>query len=506
MINCGLVIFLNFFIFGIFQSVDFCFGFELTENVTFDNQQPVIAQNIIQIEKRHSKLLNFDKILKRVSIADETIADVLIVSPYQIYINGKTIGNTNLTVWNESDKVIATYMVKVCYDLKRLKQTIDKILPNEKIEVYELEGSIILSGTVSSYHALKKAKAIAIAYTGAQKQEKTETTMTSNVLGLAKQQTDTEHSDNIDAFYGGEKEDYMTKGQVVVLLEVAGQDQVMLKLCFAEVNTYAIKEFNTNLHTVIKDNPSWDNGLFYTLFDNMTTLPDKEGVVNYSSNMTGSFRFSQNGSHFRAYIELLKNNGLAKILAEPNLVCISGKKGSFVVGGEFPVPVPGKDSTTIEWKQYGVLLNFKAEVLSDGKIWLEVAPVVSELDFSSSLTLGGFQIPGLTTRQAKTELVLQNDHEFTIAGLIKHDLKEDIKKYPILGDIPILGALFRSKDFQNRKTDLVIIVRPSIVKDTNTNTKQNRLLPESFDIPSDFKFLLESNLSDKNKQDNKTAP
>ena len=235
---------------------------------------------------------------------------------------------------------------------------------------------------------------------------------------------------------------------------------------FAEVSRRALNKLNFNLGFF---NPT---GAFGFTFLDQLAFPTETSIgldsfstkLDFASKMNGMFGFSAGGARFMGFLDALKENGLARILAEPNLVATSGKKAEFLAGGEYPIPVPQRENITIEFKKFGVQLNFTPEVLEDGKVRLMVEPVVSELDYQTAVIIQSFTIPGLTTRRAKTQLELKDGQSFAIAGLFRDDITQTVSKLPLLGDIPILGALFRSTNFQNKKTELVIVVTPEVVK------------------------------------------
>lgn len=408
-------------------------------------QAGVLVQTL-GIQAGHSKLLNLDKNIKRISVADEKIADVLAISPRQIYVNGKTAGNTNITIWGPGGAVVATYNVSVRRDLTRLKAAYSRIFPDEAIKVYELEGAVVIAGTVSSAANKTKAEEVAKIY---------------------------------------EKE------RVTSLLEVENQKQVLLKLRFAEVNRQAAKRFNINLGYWDPSNPG---SIFFTFLDGLTGPPSidySKGEITYDlSTKIGSWAGWGNGSsQYMAFLDILKSNGLAKILAEPNLVCVSGQKANFLAGGEFPIPVPGRDYTAVVFKKYGVQLTFTPKVLPNGKISLHVEPEVSELDYSPGVVTDGFAVPGLTTRKASTQLELKDGQGFVIAGLLKQDVTRSISKWPLLGDLPIIGALFRSVAYQNRETELLIVVTPMIVRPGMQQPTQ-LISQKDFEEPDDVDFYV----------------
>ena len=400
----------------------------------------------LEVAAGHSRLVDLPAPLKRVSVADETVADVLVINPRQIYVNGRKPGNTNITVWDRAERVIAAYAVGVGRDYTRLKAAFARVLPGEAIEVHELEGALVLAGSVSSESAREKAESIARLF---------------------------------------EKE------RVSNLLEVVDQKQVLLKLRFAEVNRQAARRMNVNLGYW---DPARPGNIFFTFLDNMTGPPSidySKGAIEFdlSANVGAWGGLNDSGRQYMAFLDILKQNGLAKILAEPNLVCVSGKKANFLAGGEFPIPVPGRDYTAIVFKKYGVQLTFLPKVLPNGKISLEVEPEVSELDYSPGVVTDGFVVPGLTTRRASTQLELGDGQGFAIAGLLKQDVTRSVSKWPFLGDLPILGALFRSSQYRNRETELLIVVTPHIVR-PGDKTPDPLIGPRDFDDPDDMDFYL----------------
>jgi pilus assembly protein CpaC len=391
--------------------------------------------------------------VKRVSLVSPEIADVMVLTPHQIYLTGKAPGITNLTLWVDN-RVSAVLDLEVSPDTSRLKETLYKILPEEKdIRVTTAHDNITLSGTVSSTSSL------------------------SQVLALA--------------------QSYLPKdGKVINLLEVAGVHQVMLEVRVAEMSRSVVKRlgFNFNFSYFAS------NGLelvFANVLNNLST----SGKLS----ATGSVNKLPPAGHFgiSQFVDALRENGLLKILAEPNLITLSGKTANFLAGGEFPVPVPqsgvgvGFASITIEYKPFGVGLNFTPTVLSNNKISMQVAPEVSELDFSNAITISGFVVPSITTRRVSTVIELADGQSFAIAGLLKDEIRETIDKWPLLGDIPILGALFTSSSFQKNETELIIIVTPHLVKPVDM-AKQT-LPTDQFIEPDDFEFYLLGNTEGREK-------
>ena len=284
-------------------------------------------------------------------------------------------------------------------------------------------------------------------------------------------------------------EAYMPK-KVINLLQVAGVNQVMLEVRVAEMSRTLTRRLGFNF-SIFKDGANF--GL--SLLDSLAALSDAipgAGVpfgLNVSPAVSSIFRFDTNGVTITGFIDALKENGLAKILAEPTLVTLSGQEASFLAGGEFPIPVSQRlDAITVEFKTFGVALNFTPHVVDGKKMSIRVTPEVSQLDFSNAVTISGFLIPALTTRMASTVIELDDGQSFAIAGLLNQNVREVVSKYPVLGDIPILGALFRSSSFQKEETELVIIVTPHLVKPLNMNAQT--LPTDQFIEPDDWEFYL----------------
>ena len=393
--------------------------------------------------------------LKRASLANPDIADAVVLSPQQIYVTGKNMGSTTLTLWDENDRVWTVFDIEVTPDQARLKEQLHQLLPDEKdLRVLSSQGHVTLTGVVSSIANQSQALALAEAY---------------------------------------------APKKVLNLLQVGGVQQVMLDVRVAEMNRQLLRRlglnFNylrgndfaisglNNLTTVIRPTDA-------TLLADPNLLPTANPFgIALSQSINALFRFHSGSKSWTGFIDALKQHNVVKILAEPTLVALSGQEASFLAGGEFPYPVPQSLAiTTIRFKQFGVAVNFKPTVLSNDKISMAVTPEVSDLDFSNAISIQGFLIPSITTRRASTVVELGDGQSFAIAGLLRDTVREQISKFPMLGDIPILGALFRSSSFQKNETELIIIVTPHLVKPLEV-AKQS--LPTDFYLePSDFDFYL----------------
>ncbi len=392
----------------------------------------------------------------RVTIAAPEIADFLFLPqpstkkrPRYIYLTGKKPGATNMTIW-QNDKVLCVYDLDVAYDVSQLKQRLHDILPEEEdIRVFATQDSITISGMVSSTENLNEALVLAEAF---------------------------------------------AKDNIVNLLKVAGVHQVMLEVRVAEMSRNLLDRLGINF-TAIRDSGNFAvtllGGLSSFSMEDVGSMEETVPTygIQYSDDVTGLFRTRSGQTQFTGIIDLLKGNGLIKILAEPTLIALSGQTASFLAGGEFPIPrMDDEGNVDVDFKPYGIELSFTPTVLSEKKIGINVVPLVSELDYPTGTTIGGAVVPGLLTRRASTTVELADGQSFAIAGLLKETTRENISKYPLLGDIPILGALFKSKSFQKQETELVIIVTPHLVKPLDM-AKQS--LPTDFYIePDDAEFYL----------------
>ncbi len=400
-----------------------------------------------------SVVIETDRKLKRASVANPDIADVVVLSPQQLYAIGKNMGSTTLTLWDEHDKVMSVFDVDVTPDQTKLKEQLHQLLPDEKdLQVSSSQGYLTLTGVVSSLS--NQSQALALAETYAPK-------------------------------------------RVLNLLQVGGIQQVMLDVRVAEMNRQLLRRLGLNFGYLR------GNDFAVSSLSNLTSIvrptdavvpPDPASATNpfgiaLSQTINALFRFHSGSASWTGFIDALKQHNGVKILAEPTLVAMSGQEANFLAGGEFPYPVPQSLAvTTIKFKQFGVAVNFKPTVLSNNKISMEVTPEVSDLDFANAISIQGFLIPSITTRRASTVVELGDGQSFAIAGLMRDTVREQVAKFPLLGDIPILGALFRSSSFQKNETELIIIATPHLVKPMDVSKQP--LPTDSYVEPSDFDFYL----------------
>lgn len=403
------------------------------------------APEKITLSVGKSVIIDFSERVKRISMDSKGIADYHLLDPQKIIVTGKSVGSTRLTLWREDQTVSGVIDVEVAPNVNELKMKIHELFPEEKnVKVTGAHGTITLSGTVSSSANLAQILALAQAY----------------------------------APKGKEGDEGPS---VINLVEVGGVHQVMLEVRVAEMSRTTMKKLGVNFNV----NYVGNRGTFSLGFL-PSTITAPVGSI--------SALYRSGNATWTAIIDALKEDGLTKVLAEPTLITMSGKRANFLAGGEYPVPVPqsgggvGSTTITIEYKTFGVGLNFTPTVLSNNRISMEVNPEVSDLDFSNAVSFQGFVVPGLTTRRVSTVIELADGQSFAIAGLLRDDLREVISKFPVLGDIPILGALFRSTEFQKNETELIVIVTPHLVKPLDM-AKQT-LPTDQFIEPNDFEFYL----------------
>ncbi len=371
----------------------------------------------VAVVNHKSIIVEFREPYNKALIADEKIADVLPLTDQSVYVVGKSIGSTSLALLDDKRRVIAALEVNVTHDLQDLRAKLRRSIPFSRIKVSEANGRLLLSGNVADTTAAQKALAIA--------------------------------------------EQYAPKA-VTNALQVRATQQVMLEVRFVEANRTASRELG--LGTRLRSNRfNADTGGLAAAAETIIAVePLLSGAAPFGTMIA---RLLDKGLKADLIVRALEDRGLARRLAEPNLVTMSGDKASFLAGGEFPFPVDSGDNTiTISFKKFGVALDFTPTVLADGLIHLKIEPEVSELDAAGGISINGTQIPGLVVRKAQTTVELRNGQSFAIAGLLQSNNMSLSAQLPWLGSVPVLGPLFRSARYQKRQTDLVIIVTPRLVR------------------------------------------
>lgn len=412
----------------------------------------------LDVAVNKSQVLTADRPFAKALIGNAEVADVLPLTNRSLYVLGKKIGTTSLTLYDKNNNLISVIDVAVGPDVLSLRRQLSELMPSEQIGVRMSGDSVVLTGTVSSGPAIDRAKQIA-------------------------------------ATYAGDK--------VVNLLAVGASQQVMLEVRFSEMNRNVAKSLGVNTAFTNGNGASTFQGGIGNTAPGTALLTNKNGVPTVNlSGILDSFGVVSKGislgnlNIFTA-LDALERKGLVTTLAEPTLVALSGESASFLAGGEFPVPISqggsggqggGNNAITVEYKPFGVSLAFTPTVLDDGVINMVVAPEVSSIDPSASVTINGLTIPGLQTRRAKTTLELRDGQSFAIAGLLRKDFQSTVRQFPLLGSIPIIGALFSSRGFQRQETELVIIVTPRLVRPVPAG--QIRLPTDRVQPPSELDLFL----------------
>jgi pilus assembly protein CpaC len=379
----------------------------------------------IEIERGKSVFLRTDYPIRRVSVGSPEIVDVVVLSSTSVQLVARQIGGTNVILWDPQARPQAAIDVHVGTVRSQLDSLLGRVLEGENVRVESAGSGVALVGTVSSALAMEQALAVS------------------------------------RTFLGKDGEN-----RVVNLLSVAGNQQVMLKVVVAEMSRNLEREIGTNFAALIET----DGKAFFvnSVLENLIGgFEDGDLLVADTAELVGFATGLGSLSALSVVMDLIERNGLGKILAEPTLVARSGETASFLAGGEVPIPIAqggAFGSITIEFKKFGVGVAFTPTVLGPDRIHLEVAPEVSEPDFSFGTEVDGTAVPGFVTRRAATSVELSDGQSFAIAGLLSDVVREAAAKYPLLGDIPVLGALFRSTRFQKNETELVIIVTPQLVK------------------------------------------
>jgi pilus assembly protein CpaC len=426
-------------------------------------------QQVLRIRKGCSKVVKTAFPITRISVANPEVADIVLISEREIYINALDTGVTNLSLWGRNRFTSATVMVEA--DVTLLREKLHQVLPKEKIAVEACGDSVVLKGEVSGPVIMDTATSVAL------------------------------------PFVGGKKE------RVVNLLNIGGVQQVLVEVRLAEISRNVGERIGINFNAINRTGTEFGvsqlNNL--TTIDNfIRTFAGTAFTTTLSPNINALAGWKTGSVLWTMFLDLLKRQGLGRVLAEPNLVATSGQEASFLAGGEFPYPVPQAGGVgvviTVQFKKFGVGLVFTPTVLEENKIALKVAPEVSELDFTTGITLttGGQPVPGLIVRRMSTHVEMKEGQTLAIAGLLNDSHRNLVNKFPLVGDLPILGTLFRSQEFQKRETELVVLVTPWLVKPMTATAA--RLPTDKYVEPNDFEFYLLGALEGRQKQPKSTPP
>jgi len=377
----------------------------------------------LDVPMNRAVVVESDVPFSELSIANPGIADISSLSDRTIYVLGKSPGITTLTLLDATGRLITNVEVKVAADVTEFKERLRQILPGEKIEVRTANDGIVLSGVVSSSQRLQRA------------------------LDLAER-------------YAPER--------VSNLMSVGGVQQVMLKVRFAEMQRAVSKSLSVSWGFNGGNNVGVNGGT--GRMNNQPSLSNGlAGNIPINNDNAGSVLFGFNAGSVQVglLLEALEQKGVVRTLAEPNLSALSGQEATFLAGGEYPIPVPQDDGViTIEYKPFGIEMNFIPRVVDGDIINLEMMAAVSAIDPTNSITINGSEVAAFTRRETTTTVEMRDGESFAIAGLIEDQFLDNASSLPWLGDVPVLGALFRSADYQRSQTELVIIITAHLVTPT----------------------------------------
>jgi pilus assembly protein CpaC len=389
----------------------------------------------IAVEVGKGILIRLDRAVDSVFVADPDVADVQVKSPTLVYLFGKSGGETTLFAVGSHEQVVLNATVRVRYDAARIQEAIHELAPRSAVSVSTIGDALVIDGTVY----------------------------------------DAAEGDDIRRIAGRYLPD---PKQLINRMKVDAPNQINLRVRIAEVSRDLIKQmgFNWDTESVgsnfvfgLAGGPNVTR--FGNLFNTRTQSTDLKTTVN---NLFGQAKFGN--TDLNVLIDALDSEGLITVLAEPNLTAVSGQAASFLAGGEFPIPTAsavsnGIQTVQVSWKKFGVSLSFVGTVGAGNRISLHVVPEVSELSNNGAVNIGGITLPALTTRHADTTVELSSGQSFAIAGLLQNNVTQSMQKFPWLGDVPILGQLFRSESFRRNESELVIIVTPYLVRPITTASR-----------------------------------
>ena len=382
-----------------------------------------VTNEPLNVQMNRAIVIESDTPFGELSVANPGIADISTLSDKTIYVLGKTPGRTTMTLLTQDGKLISNVEVHVTPDIEEFKERLQQILPGEQIEVRTANDGIVLSGSVSSTAKLDRA------------------------LDLA---------------------DRYAKDHISNLMTVSGTQQVMLKVRFAEMQRSVSKSLSASLGVQGGKNLGVAAGSGILADGNNLSDYFKGNAVSSGTGAQGrlGLGFTAGSLEFGVLLEALESKGVVRTLAEPNLTALSGQEAKFLAGGEYPIPVASGasgNSISIEYKPFGVELNFTPTVVDGDTINLLINAAVSSIDTTTTVTTAGFSVNAFKRRETSTTVEMRDGESFAIAGLLQDDFRDLTGQVPWLGDVPILGALFRSADYQRNQSELVIIVTPHLV-------------------------------------------
>jgi len=407
---------------------------------------------LIRVPVNKSVIVDFSQPVREVRVAKPEFAEVAAISPQQIILTGKAFGTTQLIAWvGDTQRV---FDVAVDLELDRMLASLRTAVPRGKIQAHALLDSVVLTGTVPDAQAAEQVVQIASVFSP----------------------------------------------KVINHLRVAGVQQVLLRVTVAEINRSAERQlgfngwlagddfrdffFLSNLDQINPSNMGAPEGALVT--GTIPFLVGEDGIP-VTGRTTVSFGFPR--VQLQVFVQALRENGLLRVLAEPVLVAISGQQASFLAGGEIPIPIVTDERIRIDFKEFGIRLNFTPALISEEKIRLHVSPEISEPDFTNAITVSGSIVPSFTTRRVQTTVELGTGQTFAIGGLLSDRVRAIARGVPGLGDVPVLGALFRSVDYQQERSELLVLVTPELVEPVSTD-QITHVPGAEYIAPNDFELFL----------------
>ncbi len=396
------------------------FAQETSYKASFTQTKETVAVNVLVGQ---SRVINFDKPVGRFSVSNPEIAEAVLVTPDQVLVNGKAFGQVNFIAWEQTGKSYLVFDVYVRANLSLIDSQMRVLFPKDDIRLSQANGSVVMSGSVSDPAKVAQAQSVVEA------------------AGF--------------------------KTVNMLASPVANATQIQLQVRVAEVSRSKMRDLGSSYSSVNGGTSAYASGGGPA---NLTTSVLPALGTTFAGSAVNLFLFNS-GIGTAAFIRALQTAGALRQLAEPNLIAMNGQQASFLAGGEFPVPIVqgggDRSSVSVIFKEYGVRLNFKPTIIDEDHIRLELEPEVSTIDFANGVKFDGFLIPALRTRRAKTGVELRDGQSFALAGLLDNNESNSLSKVPVLGDIPVLGALFKSKSFQKNETELMFIVTAQLVKPLN---------------------------------------
>ncbi len=389
-----------------------------------------LAGERVAVATGTSTVIDINVPVMRVEVSNPEIAGITVLSPKQLLVSAHKVGITQVIVWGDKDSRLV-FAVEVEPNIAQIKTAIEKLVPDAKVDLRVVGSVVVVSGRAAN------------------------TDDANRVVELCK----------------------LAGGKVQNQMVVAGEQQVLLRCTVAEVSKSAIRRLGIDAWASFEANPAQTVRDMIGLTDPSLLVPSPAYTTGNSAFYGNDFLFgstaqgagfaiSSEAMQMEVFIRALRRNGLMRILAEPNLVALSGQKAEFLAGGQFPVPVPQggyNNNVTIEWKDFGIKLAFVPTVIGQQMIRLSVAPEVSEIDYTTAVQLQSYIVPGVSQRRTMTTIELAGGSTIAIAGLLREEIRGTVNALPGLGEIPVLGALFRSVDYQRDLTELIILVTPELI-------------------------------------------